>query len=171
MLWQAPMDLVDIPNSELLVTNNEHLIYSGERTATAISVDDGSLVWKSDIYDGRALRSYYLLHSKQQNQIFGNHFHNIMVWDANNGQLMYELSDSLDGIKASIVSLNTLIDQGYAFVGIPDDLVVLDWESNIKYSIDCSWRAKTLIADNNERIFRLFKYRTWRVDSRSHSSF
>ena len=30
MLWQAPMDLVDIPNSELLVINNEHLIYSGE---------------------------------------------------------------------------------------------------------------------------------------------
>ncbi len=157
MLWQAPMELVNIPKAELLIINNEHLIYSGERELlTAISVDDGSLVWKSNNYDMRSLRAYHLMYSKKQNQIYGNHFNNIMVWDANTGQLVYELSDSLDGIKASIVSLNTLIDQGYAFVGIPDDLVVLDWESNIKYSIDCSWRAKTLIADNNERIFAGF---------------
>ena len=48
MLWQAPMELVDIPQAELLVINNEHLIYSGERELlTAISVDDGSLRLKS----------------------------------------------------------------------------------------------------------------------------
>ena len=102
MLWQAPMELVDIPQAELLVINNEHLIYSGERELlTAISVDDGSLVWKSDIYDGRALRTSQLLYSEQQNRIYGNHFENFMIWDASTGTLEFEHADSLDGFNTT----------------------------------------------------------------------
>jgi outer membrane protein assembly factor BamB len=137
MLWQAPMELVDIPQAELLVINNEHLIYSGERELlTAISVDDGSLVWKSDIYDGRALRTSQLLYSEQYHRIYGTHFENIMAWDAGTGTLEYERSDSLDGFSVYRGGFNTLIANGIAMLAEYEDVHILTSDLNRQFSID-----------------------------------
>ena len=153
MLWQAPMDLVDIPNSELLVTNNEHLIYSGERELlTAISVDDGSLVWKSDIYDGRALRTDELLYSREQNKIYGRHFNNIVVWSAYDGAIVYELSDSLNQISTSRINFNTLMNNGYAMVGEKTDAHILNWNGALLYSIGVPWSTASVTYDGT-RLF------------------
>jgi outer membrane protein assembly factor BamB len=147
------MDLVDIPNSELLVTNNEHLIYSGERELlTAISVDDGSLVWKSDIYDGRALQTDELLYSREQNKIYGRHFNNIVVWSAYDGAIVYELSDSLNQISTSRINFNTLMNNGYAMVGEKTDAHILNWNGALLYSIGVPWSTASVTYDGT-RLF------------------
>ncbi len=153
MLWQAPMELVNIPKAELLIINNEHLIYSGERELlTAISVDDGSLVWKSNNYDMRSLRAYHLMYSKKQNQIYGNHFNNIMVWDANTGQLVYELSDSLNQISTTRFNFNTLMNNGFAMIGEKTDAHILNWNGALLYSIGVPWSTVTVTYDGT-RLF------------------
>ena len=154
MLWQAPMDLVDIPNSELLVTNNEHLIYSGERELlTAISVDDGSLVWKSDIYDGRALRTDELLYSREQNKIYGRHFNNIVVWSAYDGAIVYELSDSLNQISTSRINFNTLMNNGYAMVGEKTDAHILNWNGALRDLFHWCTLVYASVAYDGTRLF------------------
>ncbi len=150
VLWQAPMELVDIPQAELLVINNEHLIYSGERELlTAISVDDGSLVWKSDIYDGRALRTSQLLYSEQYHRIYGNHFENFMIWDASTGTLEFEHADSLDGFNTSRAGFNTFLDDGYAVIGKPTDFYVFNWNGTLRDEYNIDWRSKSITFHNN----------------------
>jgi outer membrane protein assembly factor BamB len=144
------MELVDIPQAELLVINNEHLIYSGERELlTAISVDDGSLVWKSDIYDGRALRTSQLLYSEQYHRIYGNHFENFMIWDASTGTLEFEHADSLDGFNTSRAGFNTFLDDGYAVIGKPTDFYVFNWNGTLRDEYNIDWRSKSITFHSN----------------------
>jgi outer membrane protein assembly factor BamB len=154
MLWQAPMELVDIPQAELLVINNEHLIYSGERELlTAISVDDGSLVWKSDIYDGRALRTNQLLYSEQYHRIYGTHFENIMAWNAGTGTLKYERSDSLDGFSGYRGGFNTFLTNGIAMLAEYEDVHILTWDLNRQFSIDNPYWGTFSVTYDGTRLF------------------
>lgn len=153
ILWQSPIALVDIPNSEILVIDNETLVYSGEaELLTAISTEDGSLIWQSDRYDGRALRAEELLVSRLHNTIYGRHFNNIITWRANTGQIIYELSDSLDGISVSRVGFNTLTEDGYAVIGENTDLHILDWDGKLKYNVNVPWTSKAVTYDGS-RLF------------------
>ena len=140
ILWQTSTELVDIPNSELLLIENEVLVYSGEaELLTAISTEDGSLIWQSNLYDGRALRADHLLYSKENNRIIGRHFNNVMAWNATNGDKVFELSDSLNGISTSRVNYNTLTDNGFALVGEYNDAHIMDWDGELRYSIRIPW--------------------------------
>jgi len=138
--WKTPTNLVDTPNSELLLIENKTLVFSGQaELLTAISIDDGSPIWQTDLYDGRALRSDHLLYSKEKNKIIGRHFNNIMVWNSTNGVNVFELSDSLNGISSSRVNFNTLTNNGFAIVGEYNDAHIMDWDGELRYSIRIPW--------------------------------
>ncbi len=150
IVWKITTNLIDIPQSELLLIDNEHIVFSGEEELlTAISTENGDSIWKSDSYDGRAIRTDHLIYSQNQARIYGRHFNNIMAWNTSNGEIVYELSDSIDGISASRVNFNTLIENGFAVVGEKTDAHILNWDGSLRYSITVPWSTFSVIYDES----------------------
>jgi hypothetical protein len=135
-IWCVPTNLVDSPKTELLIIDNKKLVYSGEEDLVAISVNDGTEIWRGDIEGWRALYNRQeMLFEPNREWIISTHYENVMVWNATNGEKLYELSNSTHGISASRIGHNTLMPDGYLIIGYPTDLYILNWNGSVRDSI------------------------------------
>ena len=150
VIWRAPTNLVDSPKPDLLIINNENLVYSGEKELTAISIENGDLIWRGEIEEERALYNWNeMLYDSKQQRIVSTHYDNVIVWNAINGQKLYELSDSTDGIDASRVGFHTLLNDGYAIVGSQTDIYVFNWDGTLRREYNIDWKSRSVTFNQN----------------------
>ncbi len=137
VIWNTSTNLVDSPKTDLLLINNEKLVYTGEEELVAISVEGGSEIWRAEIEGWRALYNRQeMLYESNRELIISTHFENVLVWNAINGEKLYELSDSINGISASRIGYNSLNSDGYLIVGYPTDLYLLNWNGSVRDRIE-----------------------------------
>lgn len=137
VIWSTSTNLVDSPKTDLLLINNEKLVYTGEEELVAISVEGGTEIWRAEIEGWRALYNRQeMLYESNRELIISTHFENVLVWNAINGEKLYELSDSINGISASRIGYNSLNSNGYLIVGYPTDLYLLNWNGSVRDSIE-----------------------------------
>lgn len=145
VIWNTSTNLIDTPQSELLIIDNFRLIYSGEEDIIALSLETGELKWKGEIEGWRDLQSYEMLYDSEHNWIISPHFENLIVWDASNGDKVYELIESETGISISTASRHTLMQNGYAMVGSPTDLNLFSWDGKLKLSQTVPWTSRSIV--------------------------
>lgn len=145
VIWSVHTNLIDSPKSDLLIINNEILVYTGEEDLVAISLEDGHQIWRGEIEGSRAL--YYwneMLFDSNKGRIVSTHFDNIIVWNANNGQKIYELTDSTHNIDASRVGFHTLVKDGYAIIGTPTDIYEFNWDGTLRREYNIEWASRSV---------------------------
>ncbi len=152
-IWRLSTSLIDSPKSELLIIDNEKLVYSGEEELIAISTNNADLIWSGEIENGRALYNWNeMLYHSLQERIISTHYDNIIVWNAKNGEKLYELTDSRDGFDASRVGHNALLDDGFAIIGSSIDFYLFNWNGTLRSKYNIDWKTRSL-AFNNGIIF------------------
>jgi outer membrane protein assembly factor BamB len=148
-IWRLSTSLIDSPKSELLIIDNEKLVYSGEEELIAISTNNADLIWNGEIENGRALYNWNeMLYHSLQERIISTHYDNIIVWNAKNGEKLYELTDSKDGLDASRVGHNTLLDDGFAIIGSSIDFYLFNWNGNLRSEYNIDWKSRSLAYNN-----------------------
>ncbi len=151
--WSTPIDLINYPMPELLIINNNTLVYAGEEDLVALTTDSGTEIWRGEIDGSKALYNrQIMLYEPDKEWIISQHYEDVIVWNAQDGSKLYQLSESTHGISASRIGYNSLMNDGYLIVGYPTDLYILNWDGSIRDSIIIPI-ASTSVAYGNDTIY------------------
>ncbi len=135
VLWTKTTSTVDVPNVPPLVINNSKVVYSGEIELVALDIKNGKESWRATIDGSEALESVVLLYDKKLNRVVSNHFKTFKAWNAETGEPIFTLSDE-NGILAFRRGRNTLVNDGYGFVGDTLDAYVINANGSIRFKIE-----------------------------------
>lgn len=135
VIWIVQTNNIDAPSTiPLVIANKEQIVYTGEVDLVALNMNSGEEVWRANIDGERALESIVLLYDESSGRIASNHYEEFKVWDANTGEPIYTLTDE-DGILAFRRGRNTLVNDGYGFVGDTLDAYVVNADGSIRFEI------------------------------------
>lgn len=134
VLWAMNTNNIAVPNVQPLVIQNSQIVYAGEVELVSLDVENGEEAWTAPIDGSRNLESTVLLYDESSGRIASNHYEEFKVWDANTGKSIYTLTDE-DGILAFRRGRNTLVNDGYGFVGDTLDAYVVNVDGSIRFEI------------------------------------
>lgn len=135
VLWDKTTNIINAPNVQPLIIENSQIVYAGEVELISLDIENGEEIWRASIDGERNLESRKLLYDDQQERIVSNHHEQIKVWNAETGTLKLTL-DHTDGILVFRRGNNSLVDDGYAFVGDTLDAYIINSDGTIRFKID-----------------------------------
>ncbi|MBO6523690.1 MAG: PQQ-binding-like beta-propeller repeat protein [Balneolaceae bacterium] len=138
ILWSKTTNIVDVPNVQPLVIKNSQIVYAGEVELVSLDANEGSELWRTNIDGSRNLESTILLYDKSSGRIASNHYEEFKVWGASTGEVIYTLTNE-DGILAFRRGRNTLVNNGYGFVGDTLDAYVINTDGSIRFKLSADF--------------------------------
>jgi outer membrane protein assembly factor BamB len=155
--WHKDTNTIDVPDAPPLVIENSKIVYSGETELVALETNNGEEIWRATLDGSDGLESVVLLYDKKLNRVVSNHYKTFRTWNAETGESIFTLS-SEDGILAFRRGRNTLVNDGYGFVGDTLDAYVINTDGSIRFKISADFG--TLAVGYGKRIFFLAQAKT-----------
>ncbi|MCP9292252.1 PQQ-binding-like beta-propeller repeat protein [Gracilimonas sediminicola] len=129
-LWEYSYEHVDAPNHPPLVTNNGMVVMSGDAHITALSVENGTLIWQKEDFGVYLLAGAKLL--ENENQLFTNHFDELIAWNKSTGDRLWTvpIDSPLTVFK---IGTHAIFNNGYAIVGLGSQLYTVNVNGGVEY--------------------------------------
>lgn len=133
MIWQIDTNIIDAPSAPPLIVDDSVLIITGELSLRAQRISDGKTKWKSEIDGKNALDTKVLL--LQDDTIVSAHKNKILGWNKIKGRIILEIKEQ-DKVSVFPRGRNTVVDNGFAFIGDTLDAYVINASGKIRFRID-----------------------------------